>query len=147
MEIIIYTDNMQVCLNANSFSRYPAGVTLSSVYTDEQMDELYPAAKMATFGTDLYKSSMLASKVQVCNPVKFKKELEGARQNPNGIKVALSLTRADYDFLLYNYSGKSLMGKISRRAHEGALPGLFWEGWKELGITEEEYLKERDIEK
>ena len=142
MEIIIYTDNMQVCLGASVVNRYPAGVTLRGAYTQDQMNELYPEAKLATRARDLYHSEMLTRKIQVCNPIKFKQELEAATQHPRGLKVALVFHRSDYEFLLYNFSGASIrdLGK------KGRIPGLFWQGWKELGMTEEEYLKEMGIE-
>ena len=146
MEIIIYTDNMQVCMNASVVNRYPAGVTLNGVYTQDQMNEVYPEAKLATHARDLYKSEMLTRKIQVCNPIKFKQELERATVHPHGLKVALGFHRSDYEFLLYNFTGKGLFGATKNRLHRGQVPGLFWQGWKEMGMTEEEYLKERGTE-
>lgn len=141
MEIIIYTDNMQVSMQADIFNRYPTGVTVRGMHTHKQMEK-YPEAKLATAGQDLYDTDMLVRKIQVFNPDKFKEELEAAHSHPHGLNVALGFNQHDYDFLLWYYSGKSVkcLGK------KGRVPGMFWTGWKEQGITEEEYLKKEGAE-
>ena len=140
MEIIIYTDNMQVSFVASLFDRMPEGVTCRGAWTHEQMKDRFPGALLASRGQDMYESKMLSRNIQVFNPIKFKEEVEAARSHPNGIQVHFGLSRHDYEYLLYYFGGYGRRS-YNLRGKGQSLPGRFWEGWKDLGMTEEEYIK------
>ena len=122
MEIIIYTDSLQACLDVQVFKRYPEGVTAPGAWSREQLEEKYPAVLLASGGQHLFDSEMLVREVKHHDPLGFRDELLARDPRPRNLKVAIGLSRYDLDFLLYRYlagGAASVMGKD--------VPGKTWE--------------------
>jgi len=123
MEIAIYTDNLQAGLRAGTLERLPDGLGRRAVvgaFSGKQVDEDYPAVRLlGSAKQDLFKSGMLVHEVQLHNPLGFRDELLSSGE----IQIVMGLDYQDYEFLLYNFTGKSIKGLFHRD-----MPGQFWKG-------------------